>query len=356
MDEFGGRIIPALKDVIKGLEERIVREHKFHFISRRSRQPLEGKISGWKSGAGPKPKLSPKEFKVAIFATSRPARELETFITVSAISTVELAKVAALEFEKGNIVAPSNLLRSIIERIGHAAALLNSVEKLPKISPPMGSNAMKPLDNLSEIITLSLFGTRIDWEKLANIDFRSISAKKAKNLNYQEMELAVDLGKIDNILKSIDKLDKLVPGSRLAYNVLCEFMHPNVGDFYGAMVNSYSFTDYNSLRHLTFELGIKSKSLSGAPQLNIVMTNLMGICSDILHEYPKILKELDVISDYAIDMTQLNIHRALRRNRNIFRNSDPCPCLSGLTVRRCIRNTRSRRRIKNRAMVHRGPN
>jgi hypothetical protein len=47
----------------------------------------------------------------------------------------------------------------------------------------------------------------------------------------------------DNILNAIDKLDKTVAGTRLAYEILCEYLHPNVGDLWGATLEADSSVD-----------------------------------------------------------------------------------------------------------------
>lgn len=350
MREIYAKIIPALKDVIAELEKRTAKPHKFQGTSALQRMPIYKNIDAWVSGGkvGPKPDFSSAEFRLLTYNQSFPARQLETFIHVSAISSLEISQIAVAEFESGNIIAPSILLRSLIERIAHAAALLKFVSDLPNISAPTGITPIEPLLDLSEKINQSLFGTRLDWGKLSTVDFHNASAKK---MRYEKQDLLVDLGGFSNILTSVDKLDKRIPGTRLAYDVLCEFLHPNVGDLHGTTVNSYAFTDRHNLRHLNIELDTGAKNFGGNPQLNFVMIKLFDICSDAIRYFPIVLNELDTVRNYAINMTQLFIHKVIQKNRPDFKNDDLCPCLSGLKVKQCIRKTKGKRRIKKK-LVH----
>jgi hypothetical protein len=330
-------ILPELNNLIGILEERTASPHNLMFASARSAKQIEKNVHLWINGKGPKPDLSALDARTALYRQSYTARQLEAFIQVSAVSALNLAKMTLAELENGEIIAPAILLRSIIERIAHSAALNAPMKDLPNISSAGKLKHWDPLEDAAEEIHRALMGTTQNWGDLADIDFRSVNAKKAKKLEYKfvEDDPVIDLGSIDNILKSVDFLDKDVPGIRLAYNVLCEFLHPNVGDFYGAITNLQSITLRGGIRIQTIELGVDEKNVGGAPQLVSVLSKSFDICGDALAHYPSILEALSIASKYGSNFTQRRIHKIVKSER-IYEHDDLCPCLSGLKIRQCV--------------------
>ena len=87
---------------------------------------------------------------------------------------------------------------------------------------------LTPVLDLREVIHKSLYATQREWTKLIKSDFRKTSVKDVQYVKKEHMADA----RPDNILKAIDKLEKIVPGTRLSYEILCEYLHPNVGDLW----------------------------------------------------------------------------------------------------------------------------
>jgi hypothetical protein len=329
-------ILLELTNLIGVLEKRTASPHKLMFASARSAKQFEKEVHQWVSGNRSKPGLSPLDARIVLYRLSYDARQLEAYIQVSALSIFKLAKMTLAELENGEIIAPSILLRSIIERIAQSAMLGKLLKNLPNISSAGKSKTWEPLDDVSIEIHKALFGTKQNWGELAKTDFRSVKAKKAKKFVYEHVDgHVIDLGDIDSILKDVDSLDRDVPGIRLTYNVLCEFLHPNVGDFYGSTTNSGSTTIRGGIRILTAELGVDEKNISNAPQLVSVLRKSFDVCSDALAHYPSILEVLSIASKYGGDFSQRRIHKVVRSER-IYEHDDLCPCLSGLKIRQCV--------------------
>ena len=122
-------------------------------------------------------------------------------------------------------------LRGFIERTAHTtrvAVALRPIKDAPIDGP------LTPVLDLSEVIYKALYATQREWPKLIQSDFRKTSVKDVKYVKKEYVANALP----DNILNAIDNLDKSIPGTRLVYEILCEYLHPNVGDLWGATLEA----------------------------------------------------------------------------------------------------------------------
>jgi hypothetical protein len=139
----------------------------------------------------------------------------------------------------------------------------------------------------------------------------------------------------DNILSAVDKLDKTVAGTRLVYEILCEYLHPNVGDLWGATLEAESSLDGHGTRHLIRRIGLGPKNYKGLPDQQVIRDKLFDVCADIVVQLPIALDEIALIAEKATRLTRRFAHGVVRNYRQQFVGSDPCPCLSGKTVAAC---------------------
>jgi hypothetical protein len=116
-------------------------------------------------------------------------------------------------------------LRGFIERTAHAVATATQLKGI-KDAPIDGP--LTPVLDLSETINKALYGTLREWPKLVNSDFRKTAVKDVKYVKKPNTANALP----ENILNAIDKLEKTVAGTRLVYEILCEYLHPHVGDLW----------------------------------------------------------------------------------------------------------------------------
>jgi hypothetical protein len=193
---------------------------------------------------------------------------------------------------------------------------------------------MKPVLDLGETMLKAMYGTNRDWMKLAQVDLRTTPAK---DVAFVAGEDAADL-RATNILNAIDKLERRVPGSRLTYEVLCEFLHPNIGDLFGASLDATQLTDRHGTRFLSRRIGLGAKHLDeGYPEVHSILTQMLDVSADIVEVLPLILDELEASANYASRITKAYAHRIVKTYRSMFDNLDLCPCLSGLRVKDCLR-------------------
>jgi hypothetical protein len=271
------------------------------------------------------------EFRAAIYYQSMTAAALAAFYRVACVTTVEFAEAAADGFRIGQLTSPCAALRCLIERIAHAASLADAIRDLPTAPIPREA-PLKPLIDVSTPIVRALYGTQRDWGKLAKADFRKITYKEAAYTVSEENESI----RASNIMNAIDKLEKRASGTRLTYEVLCEFLHPNRGDLFGSTVSAQATADYHGTRHLDRTISLGPKTLVGSPDVQTIIEKMMDVSVDILRSFPAVMHEIEAISGYATKITQEFAHNIANKHyKRLFTNRDPCPCLSGLRVRDC---------------------
>jgi hypothetical protein len=229
----------------------------------------------------------------------------------------------------GHIIVTHTALRGLIERTAH---VFTTAAKLETIKSPPVDGPHVPVLELTETIHKALYETHREWTKLIQSDFRKTSVKDVQYV--KKPNIANPLP--DNILKAIDKLDKSVAGTRLAYEVLCEYLHPNIGDLWGATLEAEFFADAHGTRHLTRRIGLGPKSYNGLPEQQVIRDKLFDVCGDIVVQMPLALDEIVSIAEQATRLTSRFAHGVVKKYRNQFRGSDPCPCLSGKSVAACM--------------------
>ncbi|MDO9367757.1 MAG: hypothetical protein Q7T68_04235 [Sphingopyxis sp.] len=143
-----------------------------------------------------------------------------------------------------------------------------------------------------------------------------------------------------NILNGIDRLEKLVPGTRAIYSVLCEFLHPNVGDLISSTQTTRAFSNSSGTRFISPQIGQGPSYLAGQFDIGTLIGTANDIRPDIAAKIPERLEKLQITSDNVARATKKSQHKALRSNRNIFSRSDLTPvCRARLSrdARPCVK-------------------
>ncbi len=334
---MGTPIVAALEELTRTVKLRIEKPHHFRFVSAQQAQPFTMAYYRWGIGGqqGPSPTstATAAEFRAAIYYQSMAAAALAAFYRVACVIAVEFAEAAADGFRVGHLTSPCTALRCLIERIAHATSLADAIRNFPAASIPQ-ETPLKPLFDVSTAIMRALYGTHRDWGKLAKVDFRKTSQKEVV---YAVSEEDGSI-RASNVMNAIDKLEKRVPGTRLTYEVLCEFLHPNRGDLFGATVAAQATVDYHGTRHLNRTINFGQKTLMGSPDVQVIIEKMMDVSVDIVKYFPDVLDEIQTVSEHATKITREFAHNAATKHyKHLFTNRDPCPCLSGLRVRDCSR-------------------
>jgi hypothetical protein len=324
--------VKSLRKLATALQAPLSHSFKYRLVSQAQAASVEREYFDWvRSGkVGAAPTVDPASERSAIYNQAAAAKQLDAFLHVSRVVAFELCEASIQGFEGEEVTVPFMMLRSLVERIAHVAALAEALKPLAQTLPsPAKPN--EPLLDVGDKIGKALYGTKVDWLKLGTVDLRAASKE---DIAYFKERLTMDVT-ARSVLSTIDKLDKRVPGVRIAYDVLCEFLHPNVGDLYATTVRASSQMDIHGTRHLIREIGLGPKDLSTTPDLAQILSQVLSICSDSFDVLPLAFDDLHMASRAANKMARKFAHRVRRRHRPYFQKDDLCPCLSGFRVGDC---------------------
>lgn len=309
-------------------------EHAFRMVSQAQAVPVANSMAAWiNSGKPGTPDgHSNAAVRASIYNQSIYAQQIIAFCCVSRLACFEHAKIALEAIDEGYGLVPLSLIRGLIERAALAESVRSKLaEPWREATKEKGFHEVLYETNIGEMIGKSLYGTRVDWHKLAQSDF---TKSKNRELAYKPKEKYLDVS-AGQILNHIDKLNKRVPGCRLAYDVLCEFLHPNVGDLFATTTKATSTFDAWGTRHLKREFSVGRHDFYGTPDLVECLHKTLDVSRTIVELLPDIFSELDT---HAKDIGALNrksMHRVRKKQKHLFRSKDLCPCLSGRSVKTC---------------------
>src|SRR5262249_45644029 len=93
-------------------------------------------------------------------------------------------------------------------------------------APRTFNEANGALQKIAAHVVGRAYGTRVDWQGIIRAPVNQRFEKE--DVKYEVSDNRADVT-APQVLGGIDRLDKVVPGTRAAYEILCEFAHPNVG-------------------------------------------------------------------------------------------------------------------------------
>jgi hypothetical protein len=168
--------------------------------------------------------VSASEWRALIHSNAMPQTVLRSLTFSTTLALVRLIDGLEGGLHRGDVFVPMVCSRTIIEHCAHYRALIRN---LNKISAATGFDAEnRSLQQYREAILRAFYATRVDWHAVATDGLASL--RKRSELQYKADERRINL-EAESTMDAIDVLSKTVKRARLAYEVLCEFAHPNVG-------------------------------------------------------------------------------------------------------------------------------
>jgi hypothetical protein len=281
-----------------------------------------------KSASQEKVKLTPKAVRIGVLNWAQPYHQLNLVCFAKGVICLKLTDGARFGFESDNLFVAFSCIRALLEHVGHLNLLLDELASIPE--PTSIEESRHAWQRWAGVITKRVYATRVDWTKLAAADF---SHEKAKAFHYHKSDFHADMEATD-LLKAVDKLNHAVPGTRLAYDVLCEFVHPNYGTIYAATEGIKFEKDQHGIIWQKRRIGV------GFPGL--VTTTLRQTLVDILLIYSSTLNLLLTLRHRATEIAsrllccvQFSIREAIGARTGVFERNESCPCGSGKKVKRC---------------------
>jgi hypothetical protein len=328
--------LPALLETIGSLaaylQEQYPKSHEFMSVSAQQADPFARVYAQWdKSGhTDPQPLPTKAEARAIFYLQGRPNAQIGAFLAVNGTALLEMLDGARTAFASDRLLVAFGLLRGVIERAAHAWSLA-CVLRPVMTGREQTANPLLEVIGVSGEIARALYGTKMNWMTLATSDLTKVKKGEAE---YNKKDGRLNL-LASSILSGIDRLDKKVAGTRIVYEILCEFLHPNTGDLFATTVNATSMTDQHGTRLIYRTIGAGPKNLSGVHELDHILAMCCKHLVVILATISEIHAELRCIHQKIIIRTQKYMRHALKKNRGVFSCHDLCPCFSGKQVAFC---------------------
>lgn len=331
---FHTGFIPALDRLERLLEERAAREFRYILPSQATAKHAQLAIKAdYERGAdtiglG----LSRGQFKSSIYDMARGSQQLQAYEATTSVVLLEHIKAIRASYEQRKISALLSHMRGVIERAGF---LVGNLKRLQSSLADRDDEMLAVLQS-GEIILRCIYSTRVDWEKVVkSIDSGKLSTLKKNEIEYIKKDDTADQS-AQSILNSVDKLDAKVKGTRILYEVYCEFLHPNFGDIVGSTVKGESFSQgEDKVRFMSRHLGSGPADLSKQVDISYVLDATLGVMADIFDHIQVELNALTEMTARVRGIVETAQHKVLRRQAHLFSRGDLCPCLSGKTIRHC---------------------
>ena len=175
---------------------------------------------------------------------------------------------------------------------------------------------------------------RIDWKDLLTELGEKLAQKSSQAISYTPTAEKVDLTS-KGIMSELDRLNKKVPKTRKVYEVLCEFLHPNIGTMIG-MVNFSDLRKDDTTKvpfiHGTLSTSPPSGFASDAAPLILAIFQQVAAVSTF---FLKTRQDTLTSRETCLALTQKINRYLLTKNPHRQFAYAPCPCGSGAKIRFC---------------------
>ena len=276
-------------------------------------------------------KPNPAEIALHVYNYGQTYHLLYSSCFSSEVKVLKLFEGVRFGFASGNLLVAFSCVRAVIEHMAHHANMVNKLDSVRKQDNLQ--EALKIWEYTSEKILKAFFATRIEWEQLFQGD--SFSKLRKKDVKYEKSVFKADI-EADSILNAIDEIDIQVPGLRVSYEVLCEFVHPNVGSTWAITENVNVRKDRFGINWQIRKIGFDIPYLMIDKRANLsVLKDILQMLAKMVHFWYSLVEKSDVIRDRILDIVQLIVKDIFITYTNLFQRNDECPCGSGLKVKKC---------------------
>ena len=241
-----------------------------------------------------------------------------------------------LDFEdsrgNSNLLLSGIICRSLIERI---SVYFYYQQLLKRFPIPTDLNDRKKITDIElELVPLLNRGLNQSPNDIKHIFSIDIRTDKMKPFRLKKSE---EVYKPLNVMTTIDKLDKKIKGTKNAYELLSNFVHPN---FFGN--HSAVYQDLVLVKNEFGDSFLERKISAKKPylpsrELSAVMEKANSVFYEILLFYFSSIEDLQIYQEKAKQFCRRRVQRDINdRGKKIgLRKGSKCPCLSGKRVKDC---------------------
>jgi hypothetical protein len=258
-----------------------------------------------------------RQFQAATFTTSYVIRNL--------IETIEEAHV------RGDLISILGQLRSLLERIAHLHFVTETVSsKLGAAGDSSDARRFLSTFDITDDLRNALYGTTVRSNLIAEKALEEIDLKKDLGKGSKE---ELGLYWAEQVLNKIDRLNKSAPGVRAAYEILCDYLHPNVGDLFAATSSYVECVDRSGVKHIIRTIGGRPHDLPTADR--VALTRVFGLVVHLVEISEYDYQRCKWLDEKLTDMATSYTRQVIKKNRHLFKKRDFCPCSSGELIFRC---------------------
>jgi hypothetical protein len=270
--------------------------------------------------------------KATLWIVSRatPLWFFEEFLLTDAIAVVKLLDSFLAGLRGGDLLIPFICLRCVVE---HTAQMHRLISWLQQQSVPSDWVAAHSLSGrIRDEISQKVFARRVDWLNLFQKK-KSMADIEKGDLQYAPRTNQVDLTS-QRVSKSIKELNKSLPGTEALYEFLCEFMHPNIGNYFSSLDATGDSVDLHGVRWLENHFGF------GPPTAFFktgghLQGSVFEQASATLKHYERLRADANSEAEKILAIVQKSVMHFLEALPDCFEKYDPCPCGSGKKVKFC---------------------
>lgn len=331
-DDFDKDAPTALESAVRSLVTLRSRLHEMHGASHRFSRTSARQADAAYDKFKREQQLNDTEFAATIFANSQHVRQFEASVFVTSIVIRKLIDAVENADRRNDLTSVLGQFRSLMERFAHLHYLHKKVAKRMANQDNTASHPFLSTLDIDFDVKKALYGTTVKWNDVAQKSLEQIDVKNDLGRNLRD-ELGNYFAK--QIMDKIDELDKTHPGTRAAYEILCDFLHPNVGDLFSSTTSYLEFDDRFEVRHIVREIEADKKVVRRPTADQVVLekvyahfVKLASLCADDFVACAELDSQLiEHLGNY--------IREVLKANKKFFKKADWCPCSSGLAIFRC---------------------
>lgn len=276
---------------------------------------------------------SDKVFYAFLTRTGESVRLLDQITYVRAAGIFRQIATAKKMLADNDFVGAMIMFRGLIELAANYLETLRLVGNALSTEKTFDSK----FEAVDTILAQRMGATRISWLELLNSDINQVfKLKELKGkFEYQQGESAYNY-KSKGVMSEIDQLNKKVAGSRVTYEILCEFLHPNLGTFLGITHSVRKHTEPRTgtpLIHKKFSVGAPPDHLERCPEL---YEKIFEKTSKILQQFIALIDiEAPPIRSELSKMAKEMISYRLKNNPGFKHRNLLCPCGDGKPLKKC---------------------
>ncbi|CAN5440656.1 hypothetical protein BH10CYA1_BH10CYA1_62200 [soil metagenome] len=257
-------------------------------------------------------------------------RKFDYLVSAKTITIVHLLKASYDSFSIGNLQVAFMCLRNVMEHVAVFNSLIDDVAKY--IVPATFEDAGEILKEIDNHVARKLYGRRVNWTALMTEPVDELFNKGKKALAYDASVARFDLT-AEQILNQVDQLGKKVSGSRAVYDVLSEFVHPNVGALFSIMSSSQFVHDKSGVIWIETKIGIEPPTFMSR-EIGALLIEILRRIAECLKHFEKLL-EASQAQRVIIMQTSQVILRKLLLIRGLLDPYSICPCGSKVKTKFC---------------------